>query len=198
MSVFKRIWAAVRRPSTSTAAGTLVLAGAVVAVIVGVGATKVMAYTNTTEFCTSCHTMQWPYEEAKETVHFANRSGVGPGCADCHVPKEFFPLVRAKIMAAKDVYHQILGTIDTVEQFEEHRLAMATRVWDQMKSTDSRECRNCHEWGRMAAEKQKLRAQTQHAEAQEKGETCIECHQGIAHKKPNIPQAEGPVDFGEF
>lgn len=178
------------------AAGTLILIGAVATILLGLGFSAAMGRTNTTEFCISCHTMQWPYEEARDTIHFKNRSGVGPGCPDCHVPKAFFPLMRAKIIAAKDVYHQIMGTVDTFEKFEEHRLTMATRVWKQMKATDSRECRNCHEWERMDPEKQKQRAQTQHAEARMRGETCIDCHQGVAHKLPATEtDPDAPMDF---
>ncbi|TNF51073.1 MAG: cytochrome C, partial [Gammaproteobacteria bacterium] len=62
-------------------------AGVVFAGLFNVG----LAYTNTTEFCTSCHTMQIPFGELKERPHWQNPSGVHAGCADCHVPKEFFP-----------------------------------------------------------------------------------------------------------
>ena len=43
-------------------------------------------YTNETEFCVSCHSMQTNYKEYKETLHYKNASGVQTGCADCHVP----------------------------------------------------------------------------------------------------------------
>jgi nitrate/TMAO reductase-like tetraheme cytochrome c subunit len=194
--MLKRIWSTVRRPNTKMAAGTLVLIGVVGALVIGILFKETMKYTNSTEFCTTCHTMQFPYAEAKTSVHFANRSGVGPGCADCHVPKEFFPLMRAKAMAVKDIYHHLMGSSNTIEKFEARRLQMATHVWEKMRATDSRECRNCHQWDRMEPTKQKLRAQTQHAEAQAKGETCIDCHHGVAHKKPEVPvDPDAPMDF---
>ena len=66
------------------------------------------AYTNTTEFCTSCHSMQVNLKEYKETIHYKNASGVRAECADCHVPKEFLPKIKAMILYEKDVYHKFL------------------------------------------------------------------------------------------
>jgi len=50
------------------------------------GSSEVLEQTNTTEFCTSCHSMQWVKEEWMESVHYKNASGVRAECADCHVP----------------------------------------------------------------------------------------------------------------
>ena len=82
--------------------------------------------------------------------------------------------------------HWILGTIDTKEKFEAHRADMAERVWAEMRSNDSRECRNCHALGTMNLEIQDKRAARRHTleRKQEKGETCIDCHQGVAHELP--------------
>ncbi|RTZ66351.1 MAG: cytochrome C [Aquificaceae bacterium] len=143
--------------------------------------------TNTTEFCTSCHSMQNNLAELKETVHYSSASGVHAGCPDCHVPKAFIPKMIAKVMAVKDVYHEILGTIDTPEKFEKHRWAMANRVWAKMKATNSRECRTCHSFDRMNLEEQSKSARKRHAAAEKKGKTCIDCHKGIAHEDPDEP-----------
>ncbi len=148
------------------------------------------SYTNEMEFCTSCHTMKVNLEEYKETIHFKNQSGVRATCADCHVPKSFFPKLKAKIFAAKDVYHEIMGTIDTKEKYEAHRWDMATRVWDKMKASDSRECKNCHDWDAMDLSEQDRSARKRHGRAVDKGETCIDCHKGIAHEEPDEPDEE--------
>lgn len=147
----------------------------------------VSSYTNRTEFCISCHTMQGNYEEYKETVHFKNASGVQAKCADCHVPKQFTAKMSAKLFAVKDVYHQLVGTVDTPEKFEEHRWNMASRVWARMKETDSRECRSCHDFSNMDLSAQGRSARKKHARAPMKGKTCIDCHKGIAHLLPDEP-----------
>ncbi|CAK0773239.1 hypothetical protein CCP3SC1_60037 [Gammaproteobacteria bacterium] len=85
--------------------------------------------TNTTEFCTSRHSMQVNLKEFQEKkTHWNNRVGVHANCADCHVPKSFWPKMQAKIMASRDLLHEILGTIDTPEKYGAHRLEMAESV----------------------------------------------------------------------
>lgn len=151
------------------------------------GVDKGLGYTNTTEFCTSCHSQQVPFEEYKKSVHYINVSGVRAGCADCHVPKALGPKLLAKLVAAKDVYHEILGTIDTEEKFESHRWTMANRVWAKMRATDSRECRSCHAFNAMDFDSHTKTARKKHERAQQDGETCIDCHTGIAHEEPLEP-----------
>ncbi len=156
--------------------------------IVFLGATNTFfKYTNEMEFCTSCHTMKINLEEYKQTIHYKNASGVQATCADCHVPKQFFPKLYAKIYAAKDVYHEIIGTINTKEKYEAHRWSMASRVWEKMKSTDSRECRNCHDFANMDLDEQDRSAKKKHSKAPMNGQTCIDCHKGIAHEEPDEP-----------
>lgn len=147
-----------------------------------------LAYTNEMEFCTSCHSMKINYEEYKQTLHYQNTSGVRATCADCHVPKQFGPKMVAKVLAYKDVLHEILGTIDTPEKFEQHRWDMASRVWEKMRKTDSRECRSCHDWDSMDLSLQDRSARKRHARAPDEGKTCIDCHKGIAHEEPDEPE----------
>ncbi len=151
-----------------------------------------MAYTNQMEFCTSCHSMKINLEEYKQTVHYKNASGVQATCADCHVPKPFFPKMVAKVIAAKDVYHEILGTIDTREKYEAHRWDMANRVWDKMRASNSRECRSCHEFANMDLSEQGRSARKRHPRAMDDGDQCIDCHAGIAHEEPDEPDEPAP------
>jgi len=87
-------------------------------------------------------------------------------------------------MAANDVFHHLMGTIDTREKFEKNRIALARRVWQRMKESDSRECRHCHDTQTMDPEKQGKTARKQHLKMATGGRTCIDCHYGIAHKEP--------------
>ena len=148
------------------------------------------AYTNEMDFCISCHSMKTNFEEYKESIHFKNASGVQATCADCHVPKQFFPKLGAKIMAAKDVFHEVIGTVDTPEKYEAHRWDMASRVWAKMEASDSRECRNCHDFSNMDLSEQSRMARKKHARAPEKGQTCIKCHKGIVHLEPDEPEMD--------
>lgn len=152
--------------------------------------TSFFNYTNRTEFCTSCHTMQQNYKEYQETVHYKNAAGVQATCADCHVPKQFFPALYSKIAAAKDVYHELMGTVDTLEKFEAQRWGMANLVWDRMRANDSRECRTCHDYKNMDMDAQDKQARKKHSRGPLQGKTCIDCHSGIAHEEPVEPVNE--------
>ena len=149
-----------------------------------------LSKTNEMEFCTSCHSMKINLEEYKETVHYKSASGVQADCADCHVPKEFVPKMIAKVLAYKDVVHEILGTIDTPEKYEAHRWDMANRVWDKMRASNSRECKSCHQFENMDLSEQGKSARRKHSRAQENNEQCIDCHAGIAHELPDEPEEE--------
>ncbi len=105
-------------------------------------------------------------------------------CSDCLVPKEWTRKLVRKIKASNELIHKFLGTIDTREKFEAKRMELAENVWASMEESDSQECRNCHSYKAMAFHKQSRRGGEKMEKAFKKGETCIECHKGIAHKLP--------------
>ncbi len=163
------------------------LVGAAVIFVSGIvfwgGFNTAMEATNQMEFCVSCHEMKDNvYAEYKKTIHYENRTGVRATCPDCHVPKDWVHKIMRKIQASKELYHWALGTVDTPEKFDAKRLTLAKSEWARMKANDSLECRNCHSFEGMSAEKQKQRAKKQHEMAKADGMTCIDCHKGIAHK----------------
>ena len=157
-------------------------------VIFWTGFNQTLDYSNSETFCISCHVMKDNvYAEYQETIHYSNRTGVRAVCADCHVPKEWFAKLGRKMQASMhELPHWALGTIDTPEKFEARRLYLAKRVWSHMKDSDSHECRNCHELEHMDLDKQQLSASRKHTLKRqiERGETCIDCHQGVAHSLP--------------
>ena len=155
-----------------------------------------LSKTNEMEFCISCHSMKINFEEYKETPHYKSASGVQATCADCHVPKEFVPKMIAKVLAYKDVVHEILGTIDTPEKYEAHRWDMANRVWDKMRASNSRECKSCHAFENMDLSEQAKSGRRKHARALENNEQCIDCHAGIAHELPDEPEEEDEESEG--
>ena len=184
---FKRAWSFLWRPS-SMAWSVLVAAGVVIGVLFWGGFNWALELTNTESFCISCHEMRDNvYPELQRTIHWANRSGVRATCPDCHVPHPWIYKIKRKIEASNEVLHKILGTIDTREKFEAHRLELAEHVWATMKSTDSRECRNCHAIQSMDPHKQKPEAAKMMQDGFKAGLTCIDCHKGIAHQLPKDP-----------
>ena len=156
----------------------------IVGVIFWGGFNTAMEATNTLDFCISCHEMEENvYQEYRKTIHYTNRSGVRATCSDCHVPDPWVHKVVRKVQASNEILHKVLGSIDTPEKFDAKRLQLARNVWKAMKETDSRECRNCHDFDSMNPEEQKKRSRKQHINGMQAGNTCIDCHKGIAHNK---------------
>ena len=117
----------------------------------------------------------------------------------------FDRVTKARIIAYKNMplgiapspWGQITGKIDTKEKFEANRMAMAEREWERMKARDSIECRNCHSFDAMSPDIQKKTPYKKHMDAKAEGKSCIDCHQGIAHKLPKGFKKPGTDDEEE-
>ena len=152
-----------------------------------------MEMSNTEPFCISCHEMQENvYKEYRHTIHYTNRSGVRATCPDCHVPKEWGPKIIRKIQASNELWHKfITRSVDTPEKFQAKRYKLAESEWARMRANNSQECRNCHNFEYMDLTEQGRRAAKTHPVAFSEGNTCIDCHKGIAHQLPPIEQEIG-------
>lgn len=175
---------AMRRRMRGKALPAFVVAGTFFGVAGGIGFDTALGRTSTTEFCLSCHEMQTLQAELAQTVHFKNRSGVRVGCGDCHVPRHQPDKLVAKIFALDDLYGHVMGTIDTPEKFAARRMEMAEKVWASMRANGSAACKTCHSFAAMAFEAQSDRPRRKHNQAIRNGETCIDCHKGVAHALP--------------
>ena len=154
---------------------------------VALGTTNyVLHATSETEFCFACHSHDaFIRPEYEASSHFVNAAGVRAGCSDCHLPHDsWFDLVWTKAVVSLDIIPEMMGKLDTAEKYEAHRAEMAEDVWRQMKADDSRFCRSCHSVDAMDLEVQGRSTARRHTSAQEKGQTCIDCHYGIVHKEP--------------
>jgi cytochrome c-type protein NapC len=179
------LWQRLRHPSAKYSLLTLLTLGFVAGIIFWGGFNTALEATNTEGFCISCHEMRDNvYAELKETIHYTNRSGVHAICSDCHVPKAWGPKMIRKIQASGEVWGKLTGSIATREKFEARRLQLARNEWARMKANNSLECRNCHTQERMDPEKQRIRSRKLHEIGVKNNNTCIDCHKGIAHHKP--------------
>ena len=181
----RRLWRALVKPSAKYSVMALLVVGGLGGIIFWGGFHTAMEASNTMAFCTGCHEMRdTVYVEYKQTVHYANGSGVQATCSDCHVPRSWGPKVVRKVQATGELWGKMVGSIDTKEKFEAKRLQLATKEWASMKKSDSRECRNCHSWEAMSSEVQKPSVFKKHLTGRKDGKTCIDCHKGIAHELP--------------
>jgi cytochrome c-type protein NapC len=183
--MLRRTWDTLRRPSIKWSVLSLLVVGFFGGIIFWGGFNTGMEATNQLEFCIGCHEMRDNvYKEYMKTVHYANRTGVRAICSDCHVPHAWTPKIIRKIEASQEIWAKLTGKIDTPEKFEAHRMELATKEWERMKSVNSRECRNCHNFDAMSKDVQKQTVYNKHMKAKADGQTCIDCHKGIAHHLP--------------
>ncbi|MCL6263748.1 pentaheme c-type cytochrome TorC [Craterilacuibacter sp. RT1T] len=181
------------KPSTRIGLGVLVTVGFIAGILAWQGFNKAMDLTNTTEFCVSCHTMQGNQTELKPTVHGTNRSGVTPGCPDCHVPHDFSDKIARKMKASVEVWSHLTGKIGTADKFEAHRLRLAQNEWDRFKANGSKECRTCHDYSKMDFDKMRPASQEPMRGAAERDQSCMDCHKGIAHHMPDMKNSHNPA-----
>jgi cytochrome c-type protein NapC len=183
--VLKRCWLHLRQPSAKYSLLFLLVVGFLGGIIFWGGFNTALEATNSLEFCISCHEMRDNvYQEYKETVHYSNRTGVRAICSDCHVPKDWTHKMLRKAKASFEVWGKLTGSIDTKEKFEAKRMTLATHEWERMKASGSQECRNCHNFDAMSGDVQKQTIYKKHMKAKAEGNTCIDCHKGIAHHLP--------------
>ncbi len=187
----KGFWDLLNRPSRSFSLAFLSFGGFLAGIIFWGGFNTALELTNTETFCVGCHEMENNvFQELKTTIHYSNRSGVRATCPDCHVPHEWTDKIARKMQASKEVWGKVFGTISTREKFLAKRLELARREWARLRSNDSLECRNCHDFDSMDFTLQSPRAAEQHERfLSDREKTCIDCHKGIAHKLPAM--AEG-------
>lgn len=146
----------------------------------------VMVASNQNAFCFSCHLkMDTIVQEYQASPHYVSEDEVHATCADCHVPHEFVDKMKVKIVATADIYYMLTGKI-TKENFEQERPRLAGIVWEEMIATDSANCRHCHTGENFDLASQPQRARLNHQQMEARGETCIDCHTGIAHKRITV------------
>ena len=157
--------------------------GLAMGIAVALGAEQIDRYTNTDEFCTSCH-LTGEYIAKSPTflasTHQTRVGGVRPRCSDCHIPKGLVPATWTHVVKGiQDLYGEIRYDYRDPAVWEARRPELAYAVRDWMLANDSATCRTCHEQASIKPERK--RGQRQHAEALETGMTCIECHYNLVH-----------------
>ena len=183
-NVLKGVWAFFWRPSTKWPLGLILLTGIGLGALAFGGYNEAVVQTNKMAFCNSCHEMRdFVYQDYVHSVHYKNPVGVRAKCKDCHEPPTWGSQFVAKVMSVRDLYHHVVKTIWTRQQFEQRRPELDKGVWAEMKANDSRNCRTCHSWDAMLAEAQPAPARAAHQMGRSGGFTCIDCHKGIMRMK---------------
>lgn len=197
-TLIRRLWNRVSRPSQA-ALGTLLAIGIMLGILGWGSFNWSVELSNNETFCISCHEMaNNPYAEYRDSIHYSNRSGIRATCSDCHVPREWIHKIVRKIRATNELWHKAIGSIDTPEKYENKRFELAMHVWIRMKETDSRECRNCHNYDYMDFSEQGRRSSRIHEEGFAAKKTCIDCHKGIAHDLPLMDMDKVNAELAKY
>jgi nitrate/TMAO reductase-like tetraheme cytochrome c subunit len=183
----RRFWTWLTTPSARWSVLALLIAGVVIGSVAVIGTQVMVTATGTNEFCGgACHSMTWVAQEYKQSVHFANRTGVQAGCHDCHIPHAYPQLLWYKAKAGiHDAIAEASGVISTEEKFKKERLRLAKMVWAEFKETNSANCQHCHAFTPEIVAKQKEFVRPMHEMVLKKESTCIDCHKGVGHAAPD-------------
>lgn len=162
----------------------VIIGAAVITLIVSFGSIGVERELSTTSFCTSCHSMTYPYEELKESTHYG-ALGMNPGCGDCHLPPQFYLRVESHIVdGARELLAQFTHDYSTKEKFDERRAINAHMARMNLRKWDSASCRVCHKKPKPSTDE----AEAAHKKMETEGATCIDCHQNLVHEE--VPEED--------
>jgi len=132
-------------------------------------------FTSSVDFCTvNCHEMSSAFREWQTSSHYDNDTGVVAECADCHLPPEFLPKIKAKLyFGVRDTLSHYFGD---PENLDRKLLAEAAAYG----ITDS-SCMACHK--NLFPSGLPRGGFLAHSRRQE-GETgkCVSCHRQMVHQ----------------
>lgn len=140
------------------------LVGLVVGIILMVGTQKTLEYTDSPEFCKSCHIMNAPVETMLSSTHAQLT------CNDCHLPHESTvgKLVSKAKVGLGHIYYNNFAS---------------SKIPDVMQATDwtidvvDENCKSCHE-------------NTVAGVDHDAKELCTDCHRGMPHGKQFFKSGE--------
>lgn len=129
----------------------LLFVGVFVGIILSVVTVKVLAYTDSPEFCSSCHIMTQVHESFTDSNH------ADLACGDCHLPHD--NIVNKYVFKAKSgighVYYNSLGadkipkvllaTEGTKEIMTDNCLGCHESTLDNVSHDAKDSCSSCHE-----------------------------------------------------
>jgi cytochrome c nitrite reductase small subunit len=135
----------------------LLFIGVFAGIIVSVVTVKTLAYTDSPEFCSSCHIMTEVHDSFSDSNH------AGLACGDCHLPHE--NMVDKYTYKAKagmtHVYFNTLG---------EAKIPKVLHATENSEEVINENCISCHE-------------NTLDNVSHDAKDSCSSCHQAVPHGK---------------
>lgn len=145
--MFKRLFAIDKR--------ILVVVGVFLGIVLSIVTAKTLAYTDSAEFCSSCHIMTNVYDSFTESNH------AELACADCHLPHD--TVVNKYVNKAKSgighVYYNTLGV---------EKIPNVLHAVENSETIINQNCIDCHQ-------------NTLNNVSHDAKDSCSSCHEAVPH-----------------
>lgn len=133
----------------------LVLIGVFAGIILSVVTVKGLAYTDSSEFCSSCHIMTQAHDSFADSVH------ADLACAECHLPQD--SVVSKYVSKTKTgLGHLYYNT------FGEGKIPEILHATENTQDIVNQNCIDCHE-------------STLGTVSHDAKDSCSDCHSGVPH-----------------
>ena len=172
----------------------LFVPGLVLGIILMWGSGKVVEYTSSDQYCTSCHIHPKADLSWKKSVHYDTKSGVRVHCVECHLPPkgEGYLVHKAKT-GLRDVYSKWFKDSASFNWDQKSQLEFAQQhVYESS-------CIHCHQNLFPATLSKKGSDAHLYYDTQKKSGKdirCINCHLNAGHYDPNFTH-DSNVGFGQ-
>jgi cytochrome c nitrite reductase small subunit len=147
------------------------------------GGEKALTYTNTDQYCASCHIHPHAEDSWKKSTHFYNKSGVKIHCVECHLPpKGSFKYLSEKTKTGlKDLYGFYFKDSASFNWEAKRELEHASKI------VYNESCIKCHQT--LFSKGLSAEGGTAHLYYENNAEKlklqCINCHLYVGHFNPN-------------
>lgn len=151
----------------------LVVIAVFAGILISVLSAKTLAYTDSPDFCSSCHIMDDVYDSMMASTH------AGLSCSDCHLPQDnIFNKYTFKVKSGlSHVYYNTIGTSKIPDVLHANTASQ--------EAIDSN-CISCHEQTVLNVD---------HAAK----DSCMDCHREVPHGKLfKTPDFYEPPKTGEL
>jgi cytochrome c nitrite reductase small subunit len=161
----------------------ILVLGIVVGAVLIISSKKAITYTNTNEFCQSCHIHPHAEDSWRQSSHYYNQSGMRVRCVDCHLPPEGdFKYLKAKVRTGlHDLYAFHFKDHESFDWEQKRQLEYAVKI------VYNESCVECHQ--NLFTKNLSPDGGVAHLYYEQNAERldlqCINCHLDVGHYNPD-------------
>lgn len=163
--------------------GAIFLAGLICGIFLIWSAEKALTYTNTDDYCASCHIHPHAEDSWRKSTHYYNKSGVRIHCVECHLPPKgsFYYLKEKARTGLHDLYGFYFKDSASFNWQAKRELEHAVKI------VYNESCVKCHQT--LFSKGLSAEGGTAHLYYENNAVKlklqCINCHLDVGHYNPN-------------